>query len=149
MLTLSGCGSTDKAAAPAAAPATTPAAADPSATSAPSTAASPGNGAVYVAFSGVVPADRWDITDAARRDDPKSADQLDDNVPGLDWSAQYQDGSVDDETKAPYLMVSEFSTSFDDVAKDVAGEDAQQSGNGDVNGHRAIWGLHPDDDTNT
>jgi len=70
-------------------------------------------------------------------------------VPGLDWSAQYQDGSVADETKAPYLMVSEFSTSFDDVAKDVAGDDAQQSGNGDINGHRAVWGLHPDDDTNT
>src|SRR5882757_8470940 len=152
-LSLSACGSTKSATTGAANPptvaATTPSTADPSLAPAPD-ATPTTSGAVYVAFSAMVPADNWDITQAARRDDPKSAGDLDSDVPGLDWSAQYQDGSVQDETKAPYVMVSGFSAKFEDVSGDVAADDAQQKGAGDINGHRAVWGMNPaDTDTNT
>jgi hypothetical protein len=138
-LSLSACGSTKTsttgAAAPAAA-ATTPSTANPSPQPTPGPSTS---GAAYVLFPNAVPADNWEITDAARKDDPTTVGDLD-QVDGLAWSAQYQDSSVDDETKAPYVMVSGFNANFADVVNDVAGDGAQKA-DGQVNGHRATWGT--------
>jgi hypothetical protein len=143
-LSLSACGSTKSATTGAANPptvaATTPSTTEPSVVPAPD--ATPGpttSGAAYVMFPATVPADNWEITDAARKDDPATAGDLD-QVDGLAWSAQYQDGSVDDETKAPYVMISGFNSNFADVVNDVAGDDAQKT-DGQINGHQATWGT--------
>jgi hypothetical protein len=141
-LGLSACGSATNsdAATPPAVAATTPSTADPSVVPTPD--ATPGpttSGAAYVVFPNAVPADNWEITDAARKDDPATAGDLD-SVDGLAWSAQYQDGSVEDETKAPYVMISGFNSNFADVVSDVAGDDAQRT-DGQINGHQAAWGT--------
>jgi hypothetical protein len=98
-----------------------------------------GSAAQYELFPATVPADNWEITDAARRDDPTTVDDLQE-VPGLDWSAQYQDAGVEDETRAPYVMISGYTANFADVVNDVAGDGAQQT-TGDINGHPAAWGT--------
>lgn len=136
VLSLSACGSSKTTAArPAPAPAAdTSLAPTPDATPGPT-----GTGAQYELFPAKVPAANWEITDAARKDDPNTVEDLQE-VPGLDWSAQYQDGSVADETTAPYVMVSGYSAKFDDVVNDVAGDGAQKT-TGDINGHRAAWGT--------
>jgi hypothetical protein len=143
-LSLSACGSskssTDAAAAAPAPSSGITTTTDPSIPPTPD--ASPGatsTGAAYVMFPSAVPADNWEITDAARKDDPATAGDLD-KIDGLEWSAQYQDAGNDDESTAPYVMVSGFNTNFADVVNDVAGEDAQSS-TGDLNGHRAAWGT--------
>jgi hypothetical protein len=153
-LGLSACGSghsSTDAAGPAAA-ATTPST-DTSLTPTPDATPGPtGSGAAYVVFPSAVPADHWEITDAARKDDPATVGDLDE-IPGLQWSAQYQDNSSDEEEKAPYVMVSGYNANFADVVNDVAGEgDNAQRTSGDINGHRATWGtLSGQDvgDTNT
>jgi hypothetical protein len=140
-LSLSACGSakTSDAAPPPAVAATTPSTADPVVPTADATPGPTTSGAAYVVFPNAVPADSWEITDAARKDDPSTAGDLD-QIDGLEWSAQYQDGSVEDETKAPYVMISGFNTAFADVVNDVAGEDAQKT-DGQINGHQASWGT--------
>jgi hypothetical protein len=139
VLTLSACGS-QQSAGTAAAPAPAASTVDPSLQPTPDATPGPtGTGAAYEVFPAAVPADNWEITDAARKDDPATVDDLQE-VAGLDWSAQYQDGSVDDETTAPYVMVSGYSATFDDVVNDVAGDGAQKT-TGDVNGHKAAWGT--------
>jgi hypothetical protein len=136
VLGLSGCGSAGSAAA------SPPDAASVDASLQPSPDATPGptgTGAAYEVFPAKVPGDNWQITDAARADDPTTVEDLQE-VPGLAWSAQYQDAGGQDESTAPYVMVSGYSANFDDVVKEVAGDDAQQS-TGDINGHKAAWGT--------
>jgi len=142
-LSLSACGAGTSSTASAAAPAA--AAATPDASLSPAPDATPGPtaaGAAYLVFPSKVPADNWKITDAARKDDPATVDDLDE-IPGLQWSAEYQDGTVADDDSAPYVDVSGFNANFADVVNDAGGDpaDKAQKTSGDINGHQAIWGT--------
>lgn len=93
----------------------------------------------YVVFPDGVPADGWSVTAAARRTDPETVDLLDD-VPGLEWSADYEDLRHEFE-RGPYIKVAEYKRALGDMdSADLAVKIV-----GTIAGRPAYWGTDPAD----
>ena len=93
----------------------------------------------YLMFPAGVPADGWSVTAAARRTDPESVDLLDD-VPDVEWSADYEDLRHEFE-RGPSIKVSEYKRALGDMGS----ADLAVKIVGTIAGRPAYWGTDPAD----